>query len=58
MRRRAFARWPIEGNVLEMLKEGRLEVGAGVLFEPGVWVTGPDPARIRIGEGTFLNIAM
>ena len=55
MRRRAFARWPIEGNVLEMLKEGRLEVGAGVLFEPGVWVTGPGPARIRIGEGTFLN---
>jgi acetyltransferase-like isoleucine patch superfamily enzyme len=55
MRRRAFARWPIEGNVLEMLREGRLEVGAGVLFEPGVWITGPDTARIRIGEGTFLN---
>ena len=55
MRRRAFARWPIEGNVLEMLKQGRLEVGAGVLFEPGVWITGPDEARIRIGEGTFLN---
>jgi acetyltransferase-like isoleucine patch superfamily enzyme len=55
MRRRAFARWPIEGNVLEMLREGRLNVGAGVLFEPGVWITGPDPARIRIGEGTFLN---
>jgi acetyltransferase-like isoleucine patch superfamily enzyme len=55
MRRRAFARWPIEGNVLEMLREGRLEVGDGVLFEPGVWITGPAPARIRIGEGTFLN---
>jgi acetyltransferase-like isoleucine patch superfamily enzyme len=55
MRRRAFARWPIEGNVLEMLREGRLEVGAGVLFEPGVWLTGPEQARIRIGEGTFLN---
>ena len=55
MRRRAFARWPIEGNVLEMLREGRLEVGDGVLFEPGVWITGPGDARIRIGEGTFLN---
>jgi acetyltransferase-like isoleucine patch superfamily enzyme len=55
MRRRAFARWPIEGNVLELLRDGRLDVGAGVLFEPGVWITGPEQARIRIGEGTFLN---
>jgi acetyltransferase-like isoleucine patch superfamily enzyme len=55
MRQRAFARWPIEGNVLEMLRQGRLELGDGVLFEPGVWITGDEPARIRIGEGTFLN---
>ena len=25
--RRAFARWPLHGNVLEMLREGRLELG-------------------------------
>jgi acetyltransferase-like isoleucine patch superfamily enzyme len=55
MRRGAFARWPLEGNVLEALREGRLEVGEGVLFEPGVWITAPDGARVRIGEGTFLN---
>ena len=55
MRRGAFARWPLEGNVLEALLEGRLEVGEGVLFEPGVWITAPDDARVRIGEGTFLN---
>jgi len=55
MRRRAFARWPVEGNVLEMLREGRLDIGAGALLEPGVWLTGPADARIRIGEGTFLN---
>src|SRR5581483_10241713 len=55
MRRGAFARWPIEGNVLEMLREGRLEVGEGVLLEPGVWLTAPDAARITIGAGTFLN---
>jgi acetyltransferase-like isoleucine patch superfamily enzyme len=54
-RRECFARWPIEGNVLEMLREGRLELGPHVLFEPGVWITGPDDARIRIGGGTFLN---
>ena len=50
-RRRAFARWPLHGNVLEMLREGRLEVGEHVLFEPGVWLTaagaGPDPHRRR-----------
>ncbi len=55
MKRGAFARWPLEGNVLELLREGRLEVGEGVLFEPGVWITAPDAARVRIGAGTFLN---
>jgi acetyltransferase-like isoleucine patch superfamily enzyme len=55
MRRGAFARWPLEGNVLEALQEGRLELGEGVLFEPGVWITAPGDARVRIGEGTFLN---
>jgi acetyltransferase-like isoleucine patch superfamily enzyme len=55
MRRGAFARWPLEGNVLEALREGRLELGEGVLLEPGVWITAPGEARVRIGEGTFLN---
>jgi len=55
MRRGAFARWPLEGNVLEALREGRLELGSGVLFEPGVWITAPGQARVRIGEGSFLN---
>ncbi len=58
MRRDAFARWPLHGNVLEALQQGRLEVGAGVLFEPGVWLTAPDQARIRIGAGSFLNMGV
>ena len=58
MRRGAFARWPINGNVLEALLEGRLEVGEGTLFEPGVWITAPDRARVRIGAGTFLNLGV
>ncbi len=57
-RRGAFARWPIQGNVLEALREGRLEVGEGTLFEPNVWLTAPGDARIRIGEGCFLNIGV
>jgi len=58
MRREAFARWPIHGNVLEAFREGRLEVGAQTLLEPHVWLTAPGSARIRIGSGTFLNIAV
>jgi acetyltransferase-like isoleucine patch superfamily enzyme len=55
MRRGAFARWPLHGNVLEAMQERRLEVGPEVLFEPGVWITAPGPARVRIGAGSFLN---
>jgi acetyltransferase-like isoleucine patch superfamily enzyme len=55
LQREAFVRWPIHGNVLEALRQGRLEVGPGVLFEPDVWITAPGEARVRIGEGTFLN---
>ena len=58
MRREAFARWPVHGNVLEALQEGRLEIGAGVLLEPGVWITAPGSARVRIGAGTFLNMGV
>jgi len=56
--RGAFARMPLHGNVLEALREGRLELGEGVLFEPDVWITAPGEARIRIGGGTFLNIGV
>jgi acetyltransferase-like isoleucine patch superfamily enzyme len=58
MRREAFARWPVHGNVLEAMREGRLEIGPQVLFEPGVWITAPRPARIQIGGGTFLNLGV
>ena len=58
MRRSAFARWPLHGNVLEALQDGRLEIGANTLFEPNVWITVGDDAHVRIGEGTFLNIAV
>jgi acetyltransferase-like isoleucine patch superfamily enzyme len=56
MRRQAFVRWPVHGNVLEALRDGRLTIGAQTLFEPGVWITAPAPARISIGSGTFLNL--
>ena len=58
MRRRAFVRWPVHGNVLEALREGRLEVGEHTLFEPYVWITAPGEARVRIGSGSYLNIGV
>jgi acetyltransferase-like isoleucine patch superfamily enzyme len=58
LRREAFVRWPVHGNVLEALREGRLEIGPGVLLEPDVWITAPGEARVRIGAGTFLNLGV
>jgi acetyltransferase-like isoleucine patch superfamily enzyme len=58
MRSEAFVRWPVHGNVLEAMREGRLQVGAGALLEPNVWITAPDRARVRIGAGTFLNMGV
>jgi acetyltransferase-like isoleucine patch superfamily enzyme len=58
LRREAFVRWPVYGNVLEALREGRLQIGPQALLEPGVWITAPGDARVRIGAGTFLNMGV
>lgn len=58
MRREAFARWPLHGDVLPALREGRLEIGPHVLLEPNVWITMPGSARVRLGAGTFLNMGV
>ena len=50
-----FIRYPVEGEVLEALDEGRLTIGerdparAGLLADPGA------RGAIEIGEGCFLN---
>jgi acetyltransferase-like isoleucine patch superfamily enzyme len=58
MRRGAFARWPVHGNLLEAFADGRLEIGSNTLLEPGVWITVPAPGRVRIGSGSFLNLGV
>jgi acetyltransferase-like isoleucine patch superfamily enzyme len=50
-----FIRYPVEGELLEALDEGRLTIGEGTLLEPGCWLTLAPQARIAIGEGCFLN---
>jgi acetyltransferase-like isoleucine patch superfamily enzyme len=57
-RRRAYAKGPVHGEALEMLRDGRLEIGEHVLFEPGVWITAGPDAHIRIGAGSFLNLGV
>ncbi len=54
-RRQAFARGTVHGNPLQMLREGRLDIGAHAVFEPGVWITS-DTGRISIGAGALLNL--
>ena len=53
-RRQCFARGPMNGDVLAMLREGRLTLGPHCYFEPGVWLTGI--GRILVGEGVFMNL--
>jgi acetyltransferase-like isoleucine patch superfamily enzyme len=50
-----YIRHPVEGEVLEALDEGRLQIGEGTLLEPGCWLTLAPDARIEIGAGCFLN---
>jgi acetyltransferase-like isoleucine patch superfamily enzyme len=50
-----FVRYPVEGELLEALDEGRLKIGEGTLLEPGCWLTLSPEARIEIGAGCFLN---
>jgi acetyltransferase-like isoleucine patch superfamily enzyme len=58
LRAGAFIRWPVHGDVLTALDEGRITLGENALLEPGVWLTAPAPGRIRIGSGTFLNLGV
>jgi acetyltransferase-like isoleucine patch superfamily enzyme len=57
-KRGAFVRWPVQGNVLESFRNGRLDVGEGTLFEPNVWITTGDSGTVRIGAGSFLNMGV
>jgi acetyltransferase-like isoleucine patch superfamily enzyme len=56
LRRQAFIRFPVHGNVLEALDDGRLSIGSQTLLEPGCWLTMSDHGRITIGSGCFLNL--
>jgi acetyltransferase-like isoleucine patch superfamily enzyme len=56
MRRQAFARGPVEGNLLEGLRRGKIELGRHVLFEPHVWISVLGDGHLRVGDYTSLNV--
>jgi acetyltransferase-like isoleucine patch superfamily enzyme len=57
VRRESYLRFPVYGNLLEALDEGRAQIGSSVLIEPGCWFAlYPETAQLEIGEGTFINI--
>lgn len=57
--RRAYASFPIHGEVLEGLRAGRIEVGENTLFQPHCWLTlNLDSARIEIGANCFINLGV
>lgn len=55
-KRRAYARGVMYGEVLEMLREGRLTIGEQAFFENGVWLTGT--GHLSIGAGSYLNLGV
>lgn len=57
-RREAYARGVVYGEALEMLRDGRLTIGADSFLEPGVWLTAGPTGRISIGRGVFLNLGV
>ena len=57
LRRDSYLRFPVNGNLLEALDEGRAEVGPHVLIEAGCWFAlYPETAELEIGEGTIINL--
>jgi acetyltransferase-like isoleucine patch superfamily enzyme len=50
-----YVRYPVEGELLEALDEGRLRIGEATLLEPGCWITMAPGALVEIGSGCFLN---
>lgn len=57
--RRAYASFPIHGEWLEGLRNGRIEIGENTLFQQHCWLTlDLDAAQIKIGANGFFNIGV
>lgn len=57
--RRAYASFPVHGEILEGLRSGRIEIGENTMLQPHCWLTlDLDNARISIGANCFLNLGV
>ena len=56
-KRESFVRFPIDGNVLEAFRTGRLEIGRHVVVDPHVFIDVLG-GRLRIGDYTELNFGV
>ena len=57
-RARPSCRWPVHGNVLEVLREGASSSARARCSSPACGSRRPAPRAIRIGEGSFLNLGV
>lgn len=58
-KRRAYASFPIHGEILEGLQKGRIEIGENTMFQPHCWLTlDLDRASIKIGANCFFNLGV
>jgi len=55
LRRGCSMRYALQGNALQMLRQGRLQVGRGCIFDGQVTVRGNEGARILLGAGVGMN---
>lgn len=52
-----YVRFPVVGNLLEALDEGRAAIAPWVLVESGCWFAlYPETATMSIGEGSIVNL--
>jgi acetyltransferase-like isoleucine patch superfamily enzyme len=57
--RRAYASFPLHGEWLEGLRNGRIEIGENTLFQQHCWLTlDLDRAKIKIGANGFFNLGV
>jgi acetyltransferase-like isoleucine patch superfamily enzyme len=54
-RREVHFRHPLQGNILQMLLEGRMEIGPRCYLESSMTIRGNEGARILIGTGAEFN---
>lgn len=58
-KRRAYASFPVHGEWLEGLRNGRIQIGENTLFQQHCWLTlDIDAAQIVIGSNCFLNLGV